>query len=79
MRPTAPICLGVKQLEEAMHLVAFETENGDTVFVNPDQVRFVRSIGIGSTIEFGPDCHVPVAVRPEEVLRVLQANTAQRP
>jgi hypothetical protein len=66
-------------MEEAIRLVAFETENGDTVFVNPDHVRFVRPVGLGSAIEFGPDFHVPITVGPEEVLRVLQGTNAQRP
>jgi hypothetical protein len=46
-----------------MRLVSVQAQNGETVLINPDQVRSVIVAGIGPRIEFGPDHAIPVAAR----------------
>jgi hypothetical protein len=55
------------KLERKMRLISFQTRKGQSIFVNPSQVRFVLSIGTDSKIEFGPDHSVLVTTGAEAV------------
>jgi hypothetical protein len=55
----------------AMRLVPLQAQNGETVLINPDQVRSVIIMGIGSKIEFGPDHAVPVTASLENIQKLL--------
>jgi hypothetical protein len=55
----------------AMRLVPLQAQNGETVLINPDQVRSVIIMGIGSKIEFGPDHAVPVTATLENIQKLL--------
>ena len=54
-----------------MRLVPLQAQNGETVLINPDQVRSVIIMGIGSKTEFGPDHAVPVTATLENIQKLL--------
>jgi hypothetical protein len=54
-----------------MRLVSFQTRKGQSVMVNPNQVRCVLSVGTDSKIEFGAGHSVLVTTRAEAVKSML--------
>jgi hypothetical protein len=60
-------------MEEAMRLVEFQTQDGETVLINPDQVRSVRAQGTGSRIELDVDYFISVTTR-VQAARGMLAN-----
>jgi hypothetical protein len=54
-----------------MRLISFQTRKGQSVIVNPNQVRCVVSVGTDSKIEFGPDHSILVTTELEAVKTML--------
>jgi hypothetical protein len=54
-----------------MRLVPVQAQNGETVLINPDQVRTVMVMGVGSKIEFALGHAVPVTATLEAVQKLL--------
>jgi hypothetical protein len=54
-----------------MRLVPVQAQNGETVLINPDQIRSVIVSGIGSKIEFGSDHAVRITATLEAVQKLL--------
>ena len=54
-----------------MRLVSFRTRKGQSVLVNPNQVRCILSVGTDSKIEFGAGHSVLVTTEAEAVKSML--------
>jgi hypothetical protein len=54
-----------------MRIIPVQAQNGETVLINPDQVRSVIVSGIGSKIEFGSDHAVRVTATLEAAQELL--------
>ena len=61
-----------------MRLVPLQAQNGETVLINPDQVRSVIIMGIGSKIEFGPGHAIPVTATLEAVQKLFVPDEVER-
>jgi hypothetical protein len=56
---------------EKMRLISFQTPKGQTVMVNPNQVRCVVSLSTGSKIEFARDHSILVTTGAEAAKSML--------
>jgi hypothetical protein len=54
-----------------MRLIAFQTQTGQSVMVNPNQVRCIISVGANSKIEFGHGHSILVTTGAEAVKNML--------